>query len=481
MTVVVGPKGQRYAIHRKGWPLAGAMGNAGNLGFTVGARGRQAINLIGQGRTFTYGQLFRNQLWVHAAVTKLARGVSRLPLKTYEWEDEEAGDRKRVRDHPLPHLLSRPYTRGSGRDLRESIVGHVAIYGNALLAKWRPGPGRPVEELWPVPWRFVNVIPGEKEPILAYEFNGPSKRLVFLPEDVVHFRWWEPDGTGLGVSPLEPLAETLGLEDAAKRYGMSSFANAARPAGAFVTSGTLRPDKKEELQAQLNAVWSGPDNAYKTLLLDAGLDWKSISHTAEQAQMIELRKLDREEVCAAYDIPPPILHILDHATFSNIDEQHLMWYADTLGPWLSLIEDTLAVQLLDGERAFAGLFNEHDLSDVLKGDPLKRADAYSKFLTSGTYTINELRKLENLSRIDHPLADAVFVPLNYSPVAEGLDGPAGDGNVGQAALDRIEANRLALVSQVLGLKESGHNGNGHLTGEELAARLREAGMTVVGG
>jgi HK97 family phage portal protein len=422
--------------------------------------GSSSLELIGVDASRAYSEVYRSSLWVSIAVNKLARGVARLPLHTFELEPD-TGNRERRRDHPLADVLRKPFTKGSAFKLKESAVGDMGLYGHALWAKWRPGPGRPVEELWPIPWKHVSIIEGETQPIIGYEYRGAAKRVVFLPDDVLHFEFWGPEGRG--VSPLEPLRRTLALEDAGQRYAISSFTNAARPAGVFVTTQPLPKPKKDELEAQLRSTHQGPDNAFRTLLLDGGLDWKPIGHNAQEAQTIEHRKLTREEVAAAYDIPPPMIHILDRATFSNIDEQHRMWYQDTLGPWLSMIEETIESQLIDEEPAFTGVFVEFDLNDVLKGDIEKRANAYTKLLA--VYTINELRRLENLPKLDDPLADAVYAPLNAAPV--GADAPA-DVDATDGAV--IGAARARLVDMLFGGEKRG------LDGAELAAALEAAGM-----
>lgn len=464
MTVLVTKGGERIVAGRKSNPLAGSFPAYG-ASFERHAKG---IELVGYEGSTSYANLYRDQHWVRVAVDKLARGVARLPLLGFGYTDE-GQDRERLeRDHPLALLIKRPYPRGSRFRLVENIVGNVAIYNNALVAKWRPGPGQPVAELWPVPWRYVTPKYGDDGMILGYEFRGPTgEAKVLLADDVIHFRYFD------GVSPLRSLARTLALEDAAQRYGIASFANAARPSGAFVTPGALRPEKKAELQAQLAGAWSGVDNAFKTLLLDAGLDYKAFGGSATDAQTIEHRKLNREEVCAAFDIPPPILHILDRATFSNIDEQHRMWYQDTLGPWLTMIEDTIDAELLEGEAAFRDTFVEFNLNDVLRGDPAKRAAAYAQFLNSGVYTINELRKLENLPSIVNPLADAVFAPLNLQPIGEGIE----------PSEPTLASRTLELVGAVVGLgRGDREDGKAYLDGdpaEALVELVQRAGLKAI--
>lgn len=418
------PAGDRPA---KSWPLAGltAAAAAGTSGLY--RQPQQDLVLPGIGavnRYATFAALYHQQLWIHTAVNKLARGTSRLPLKTYAIDDL-SGDRAELRMGDVADLIRKPYPGGSARTLIEAVVGSCAIYSSALCVKFREqGPGSRPTELWPVPWHRIQVIEGRDRPIDGYVFIGERGRRVLIPEDVVHFTWWAPDQP-YGVSPLEALARTLAAEDAAQRYAVSNFANAARPASVIQaqegSKRNLNKAQRDELRGEINAAYAGPDNAFKVAILEAGLEWKPIAWNAQEAELIQGRKLNREEVAAAYDIPPPIIQILDRATFSNIDEQHRMWYQDTLAPWLSMVTDTLQAQLLDPEPAFASTFFEFDLNEVLKSDVDKRSTAYLRFMQAGVYTPNELRKLENLGRIDHPAADAIWVQVNMQPVGEGFD------------------------------------------------------------
>lgn len=432
MTVIVTPSGRLPVGDVKGWPLAGLH----DVGVSLGVR--KSIELIGLDAVAAYSKLYRSQPWVAICVNKLARGIARLPLKTFELAAN--GDRARVREHPLPQLLGRPYPRGSAFRLKEAIVGSVAIYGNALVWKYRKGPGQPPAELWPIPWRYVTPVSGKTTPISHYEYNGPAGRRIFLAEDVIHFAYWSPEGEN-GISPLEQLAVTLQLEDAGRRSAVASFRNGNRPGGALVTAARLQEDHKQELKAEMKAVHEGPDNAFRLALLDAGLEWKPFAHTAQEAQTIEHRKLNREEVAAVYDIPPPIIGILDRATFSNVSEQHRMLYMDTLGPWLTFLEETLKASLVDEEPVYGDVFVEFDLSEVLKGDVKERSEAYQRFLQSGVYTPNDLRAIENLPRKDDPRADALYVPLNMRAI---------DGGENEDDL-LARAERAGLAAQRLGL------------------------------
>lgn len=368
----------------------------------------------------SYGALYRTQPWVHIVVNKLARGVARLPLRTIEFTGDRR-ERSVLYDHPFHDLVLNPWPGGSSFALKEAMVGSLALHGHALIAKYRPRRGQPPSELWPLKWQFVTPKAGEDRPIGLYEYRGPEGRANFLPEDVIHLTWWGPEG--VGVSPLEPLRRTLMLEEGAQRYSINSFRNAARPSGALSTDQKMNRTERQELREEIEAAHAGVDQAFRLALLSGGLKWEPFSHTAVEAEVINLRKLTREEVAAAYDIPPPVIHILDRATFSNIDEQHRMWYQDTLAPILEMVAETLLVQAFRTEPSYGdNAFPEFDLSDVLKADPDKHSSQQQRRFQSGESTPNELRAENRKPPIGDPddptnPANQVYIPVNMTPVS----------------------------------------------------------------
>jgi HK97 family phage portal protein len=374
--------------------------------------GAGRTSLLG-GMTVSYADLYRTQPWIYVTVNKLARAIARLPLKVYEADGD--GARRRVREGPLHDLLENPAPRCGPVQLKQWLAMPVLLHGNAVLGLYRPdGPGGPPARCWPLDWRFLEAWQGQQAgPIDAWATTEFGERVWIDVEDTLHISWEAPNGR-LGVSPLQALGVTVGLEDAAQRYQGASFTNAARPSGAVVLpkDAHLDADERAELRTDIRAMHEGIDNAFRVALLTGGADWKAMSFSAAEAELIDQRKLNREEAAAVYDIPPPLIGILDKATYSNIETQHRMFYTDVLGPWLTLIEESLQAQLIDPEPAFAGQFVEFDLNEVLRGDPVQRANALQTQVESGLLTINEGRDLENRVRFDHPDADAPLIPVN---------------------------------------------------------------------
>ena len=401
MTVVMTKAGMRSLA--KSWPGAGVESR------WRGSSSPTEIALLGTGGSKTFVEMYRAQPWVRVCVDKIARAIARLPLKAFLL-DPDTGNRDRVRDHPLAQLIRVPHAGGSRYSLVEAVCGSLGIHGNSLVVKGAVQVGAPTSELWPLDWRQVSVVAGERQPIDHYLYRAAHGTKVFMPDEVLHFRFMSPDGL-TGVSPLETLARTLQLEDAGQRYAVASFRNALRPAGFLKTENQLTPEQRSSLTASLNAQHGGIDRAFSLALLTGGLSWEAATHTAQEAETIAHRKLNREEVAAVYQIDPTQIGILDRATFSNVEEAHLGFYMDTLGPWVAMIEDTFMSQLIQPELSFADTFLEFDMSDVLKGNITMRSEAYQRFVS--IYTPNELRRLENLPAIDDRGADSIWMPMNH--------------------------------------------------------------------
>jgi HK97 family phage portal protein len=359
----------------------------------------------------SYGNIYKRQRWVYAVVRKRALATRRLPLKTYR---RTSVGREDARDTPLAQLLRQPNVRHSGSFLWEWTSSTFDTYGEAIWLKVRGRDGRPIE-LWPVhPSNVVVRFEGNRLEYLygAGVISGAQAQFVIPERDVVHFRSYNPDSTVRGLSPLEPLRMTLINEDAASRASAAFWTNGGRPAGYLSHPKTLNAASMERLRAQWNEIHQGVDNFGKWAILEEGMEPKVLSLSAEESQYIESRKLNREEVCGVYDIPPPVVHILDHATYSNITEQMRSMYRDTMAPHLGGFEATLMFQLVNEFND--ELYCEFLMDEVLRGDFEVRVAAAAQAINTGQLTPAEWRVMENRPFIEG--SDKLFINSAVVPI-----------------------------------------------------------------
>lgn len=396
----------------------------------------QVISLLrGDGSYATFEAMFKSQPLVYAAITKLSNAIARNPLKVYQYADENGDSRDRVRSHPLAQLVKRPQPRGSSFAMKARIAQDMLVHGEAISVKFRPSVGAPPTEIWPVPMNQVQVIRDESG-VIGYEIYVGVQAMYLGPEDVIHFEL-------NGGSPLRPLARTLALEDASMTWQGQSLAQGMTKRGAFVTDQRLNDQSIPRLRAELEQLYSGVENAGKVALLEQGLKFQEVGVTAVDADLINQRRLSREEVCAAFDLPPALLG-LERATYASVSEFRKALY-DSVATRLTLIEETFQAQLVDQEPSWDGLFVEFDTSDLLRPDPEARSRTHMMNQQSGVSTVNERRRVENLPRIDDPMADTVFVPVNMMPL--GVDMPIQDSTAGTPAQGLADQVMTAAITQ----------------------------------
>jgi HK97 family phage portal protein len=391
-----------------------------------------------------YGLIWRTQPEVRKVVSFLARNIAQLVLHVYRKIDEH--DRERLSDHPLAVLLRRPLGRQvkmSRHLLLETLISDRAIYDNAYWLKVRTGDGR--MGVMPIPPERVSPVGQTWLWADAYRVTGPRAVRTFDASQMVHFRGYNAGDRRVGLSPIETLRQVLLEEYAAEHSRLELWERGARisgvlqrPAGAPQWSDKAR----ERFMTDWNAAWTGlGDEAGGTAVLEEGMTFEPTTFTAAQAQWLEGRKLNREIVASAYHIPPPMVGILDHATYSNISEQHKQLYQDTLTTWTSDVEEDVELQLLPDLDSSDDVYCEFNMAEKLRGDFTETARAIQTLVGAPVMVRNEARALLNLRSLPPEIGDQIITPLNVliggqaSPSDSAPDTlPAGDAAGAQAAV-----------------------------------------------
>jgi len=397
--------------------------------------GAGSVDLYGNALE-TYYQIWRKQPNVRTCVDFLARNVAHLGLHVFRRDGDS--DRVRLTDHELAQWLEHPNPWTTRYRLIETLMIDLGIYMNAFWLKVRTTDPR--LSLVRLPPQTVRVL-GGLQPTGFVVTSGRGEERAFGPDDLVHFGGYGDELTG--VSPLETLRRILAEENAAGDYRQSMWQNAARVEGVIERPATAKAWQKEQKQSfreqWQQAYGAGGTRVGSVAVLEDGMTFKPISFSAKELEFISARKLTREECAAAYHIPLPMVGILEHATFSNIVEQHKNLYQDTLGPWLEMIQSEIERQVLPEALAPARVYVEFNIAEKLKGSFEQQAASLQLLTGRPVMTGNEGRARLNLPRIDDdPSMDTV---------AAQQGGPAASADV-QAPADRQQARQQAVAKTV---------------------------------
>lgn len=356
---------------------------------------------------------------VCACVRILAEAVAGLPLHMYRYTDR--GKEKAI-DNRLYYLLhDEPNPEMTSFTFRETMMAQLLTTGNAYAQKIFNNRGE-IVAIYPLISAQMQVL------------REPSGRLVYLytymPDDskpnetqVVPLRQdevWNIPGLGfnglIGFSPIEMARNALGLAMATEEYGSKFFANGAQPSGVLEHPGVIKD--AEKLRTAWQAQFGGSGNSNKIAVLEEGLKYHPISIPPDQAQFLESRKFQINEICRMYRIPPHMVGDLEKSSFSNIEQQSLEFVKYTLDPWLCRWEQSMQRCLLSREDK-QRYFWKFNVDGLLRGDYQSRMQGYAVGRQNGWLNANDIRELENMDEI--PAAeggDLYLVNGNMLPLGQ---------------------------------------------------------------
>ena len=337
---------------------------------------------VGSGYTFYFGgttsgksvteRSAMQMTAVYSCVRVLAEAVAGLPLCLYRYTED--GGKEKAIDHPLYLLLhDEPNPEMSSFVFRETLMTHLLLWGNAYAQIIRNGRGE-VVALYPLMPNKMTVD-RDSNGQLYYQYSRSSDEAPTLsgstvslhPADVLHIPGLGFDGL-VGYSPIAMAKNAIGMAIACEEYGAKFFAN----------------------------------------VLEEGMKYTPIGISPEQAQFLETRKFQINEIARIFRVPPHMVGDLEKSSFSNIEQQSLEFVKYTLDPWVVRWEQSLTRSLLstDEKKRF---FVKFTLEGLLRGDYASRMSGYATARQNGWMSANDIRELENLDRIPAELGGDLYL------------------------------------------------------------------------
>ena len=357
---------------------------------------------------------------VYACVRILSESIAGLPLHMYQYEED--GSKKKAVEHPLYHLLhDEPNPEMTSFIFRETLMSHLLLWGNAYAQIIRNGKGE-IIALYPLMPNRMKVERDAKGQ-LYYEYqtmkeDAPTmKGAVYQldPSDVLHVPGLGFDGL-VGYSPIAMAKNAIGLAIAAEEYGSKFYANGASPSGVLEYPNVLKDPAK--VRDSWNAAFGGSSNSHRVAVLEEGMKYTPISISPNEAQFLETRKFQINEIARIFRVPPHMVGDLEKSSFSNIEQQSLEFVKYTLNPWVCRWEQALQRALLDDDEK-GKYFFRFNVEGLLRGDYQSRMNGYAIARQNGWMSANDIRELENIDRIPAELGgDLYLVNGNMLPLSQ---------------------------------------------------------------
>lgn len=355
---------------------------------------------------------------VYACVRILSEAIAGLPLHLYRYKPD--GGKEKAIDHPLYLILhDEPNPEMSSFVFRETLMTHLLLFGNAYAQVIRNGKGE-VIAMYPLMPNRMSVERDENGRLYYQYFKtsdeagGRNESVVLRPYDVLHIPGLGFDGL-VGYSPIAMAKNAIGLSMATEEFGSKFFANGAAPSGVLEHPSTIKDPQRvrEAWQSQ----FGGSSNSGKIAVLEEGMKYTPISIAPEQAQFLETRKFQINEIARIFRVPPHMLADLEKSSFSNIEQQSLEFVKYTLDPWVIRWEQSIQRTLFTPteKRQYFVKFN---VEGLLRGDYASRMSGYATARQNGWMSANDIRELENMDRIPpEEGGDLYLINGNMLPMA----------------------------------------------------------------
>jgi HK97 family phage portal protein len=370
---------------------------------------------------------------VLACVRVLANGVSQVPFRLYR---QDGTTRRVADDHPVHRLLyRRPNAWQTSFELRQTMMFHAVLAGNAYVWKGLVGRSRELRALEPIEPHRVAVKRDANNGALTYTVTADDgAQRVFSATEIWHLRGpsWS---SWMGMDSIKLARNAIGLSMATEDAHANMHRNGAQVGGLLAMTNKITPEKFAFLSAWLDRHSNGGDRAGKPLILDDGAKYSPFGMTGVDAQHLETRKHQIEEICRAFGVMPIMVgHADKTATYASAEQMFLAHVVHSLSPWYERIEQSADVNLLTDLEREQGYYTKFTPNALMRGAAQDRAEFYAKALGSGGgkgwLTQNEVRDLEEQDPSADPAAAVLPQPLGAGAGAKGQAKTEGqDGQV----------------------------------------------------
>jgi HK97 family phage portal protein len=365
------------------------------------------VNIIGSVEAYC------TSVWVRKCVDRNAGNVARTPFEVMR-------KTAKIEKHPLLDFLAAPNADISTFELWYTTVAHLGIFGNSYWLLERKGLSTiPTRMFFVDPRRVRPVVTLDKRSLMGYELRMEDGSTVYVDRmDIAHFKMPNPLNHWVGEAPLEAAKLATSSDVAAQKYNLAFFENGAVPRGVLVTDKALNKVAVDQL---IEKFMERHRNPHIPAVLHSGLSWVETQLTAQDMEFQIQRKFNREEILAAFGVPPIEVGLLEYASFENARAQRRMYWETTLIPIITLLAATVQRDILRDTSLSASHTTAHveELREALKD---KVSTAKDLFGMGVPFNVIDERVDLGIGKVDG--GDVGYLPFSLAPAGQ-LDSGSG--------------------------------------------------------
>jgi len=348
---------------------------------------------------------------VYACVYRIASTIASLGLEIYV---RDGRDVNVANMHPAYQVLDIPNDENTPYEFWETLVASALVYGCGFAIIERNNRGY-AERLIPVHYYDVDIKEVNGERIYSVRDYG-----VVMPDNMLEICNMHR------MSPIRLHRENIGLAKAAQDFGSEYFGQKGQMTGVLASDQPLRKEQMDVIQNS----WNSSSMNAGTKLLPFGFKYQRITITPDEAQFIETRKFQAEEICRIYSVPPSLVQLPSQTTYNNVEQQNLQFARHTIAPWAKRIEQEIDRKLIQSfERP--DIYSKFNMNDLYRGDLAARTNFYTQMLQSGVMSINEVRAKEQMNPVEGGDTHTVQVnQIALDRLGDYSDKVSKDGNQG---------------------------------------------------
>lgn len=344
---------------------------------------------------------------VNACIRVRAETFASVPIMLYR---KVADGREPANDIPIHDILhARPNSEMAPFGFKETLMTNFDISGNIVCERQLNKSGELIG-LYPYPHSIVGIDRDKATHQLIYIIGAGADKRILQRDEVLHVPNMSFNGI-IGMSPIHYAAAAIRLGLSYEDYGVNFYNNAAMPSGVFECPTALSDTSFQHLKDGVKQNYTGMRNAGVPMILEEGLKWNQVTINPIDAQLLESKLFQIEDICRIYRVPQHLINKLDRSTFTNIEQQQLEFIMLTMLPIFKRYEDNINMQLLTPAERKAGYYVEFKIDGLLRGDQASRATAYASGRQWGYLSANDIRRLENQPSIG-PAGDIYLTPAN---------------------------------------------------------------------